>query len=51
MAEWIEPAQSCPKCGAREIMVESADPLEEFCLNHPCDYYRAELAGGGVVRE
>lgn len=49
--ESLQPREVCPKCGAREIVVENADPLEEYCINHPCDYYRAEAAGAGVIRE
>lgn len=49
--EQLEPREICPKCGAREIVVESKDPLEEFCINHPCDYYRAAGGRNGVIRE
>lgn len=45
----LEPRESCPKCG-ETIVVENADPLEEHCINMPCDYYRAK-SGNGVVRE
>lgn len=46
----LEPRERCPVCGEL-LVVESEDPLEEYCTNHPCDYYRAELAGGGVREE
>lgn len=46
----LQPRERCPKCGG-SILVESTDPLEEYCLNHPCDYYRAEGSEGGVIRE
>jgi len=47
--ESLEPRECCPKCGG-SVEVESADPLEEYCINHPCDYYRAEGLDG-VIRE
>lgn len=37
----MEPRERCPKCNEL-LMHESKDPLEEYCINFPCDYYRAE---------
>jgi hypothetical protein len=46
----IEPRERCPKCDAL-LMHESTDPLEEYCIDGPCDYYRAEIGDGEVIRE
>ena len=46
----LEPRDRCPKCSGA-VMVVSEDPLEEHCLNHPCDYYRAAGGRDGVIRE
>lgn len=49
MTDDLEPREQCPKCGAN-VVTESKDPLEEYCIDFNCDYYRA--AGcGGVIRE
>lgn len=45
-----EPRERCPKCDAF-LYHESWRPLEEYCINGPCDYYRAEVGDGEVVRE
>lgn len=42
-----EPADSCPFCDG-PLMVESEDPLEQFCLD--CDFCEYE-AGDELVRE
>ena len=39
-----EPRERCPNCGEL-LVVESEEPLEEYCINMPCDYYRAEGVG------
>jgi len=46
----FEPVDRCPVC-AGAVDVESEDPLEEFCIEFNCEYYRAEVAGGGVTIE
>lgn len=46
----LEPRETCPKCGST-LVTESEDPLEEYCINHPCDYYRAAGGRSGVIRE
>lgn len=46
----LTPREACPDCGGT-VEVASADPLEEYGIEPGCDYYRAEVAGGGVVRE
>lgn len=48
-SEGLQPREHCPKCG-ESLVVESETPLEEFCINVPCDYYRA-AGGDGVIRE
>lgn len=46
----LKPRERCPKCG--ELLVtESEEPLEEYCINQPCDYYRAAGGRNGVIRE
>ena len=35
------PRERCPVC-LELLQHESTDPLEEFCIAAPCDYYRAE---------
>jgi hypothetical protein len=45
-----DPREHCPKCGAL-LYHESRDPLEEYCIGDPCDYYRAEIGDGEVIRE
>lgn len=42
-----EARERCPKCGDL-LVVESEDPLEEFCINGPCDYYRADGLNGVI---
>lgn len=39
--EKMVPRERCPFC-ASLIMVESKNPLEEFCIEGQCEYYRAE---------
>ena len=46
----LEPREQCPKCGG-SVEVESEDPLEEYCIEFNCEYYRAARFGGGVIRE
>ena len=48
-ADDLQPRERCPKCSGPVEQV-SDDPLEEFCLNAPCDYYRATTVNG-VIRE
>lgn len=46
----LMPRERCPDCD--ELLVtESADPLEEYCINPACGYYRAEGADGSPIRE
>jgi hypothetical protein len=46
----LEPRERCPYC---DSLLDHAgkDPLEEYCIEPACDYYRAEAANGGVIRE
>jgi len=46
----LEPREYCQKCG-EPLVHESRDPLEEFCINGTCDYYRAKGIDGSVIRE
>jgi hypothetical protein len=46
----LEPAEECPVCGG-SVEHESVDPLEEYCIEYQCDYYRAAKFGGGVILE
>lgn len=46
----LQPRDRCPDCGGA-VHTESVDPLEEYCLNYPCEYYRAAGGPDGVIRE
>lgn len=46
----IESRERCPKCDAL-LYHESQHPLEEYCIDGPCDYYRAEIDDGEGVRK
>jgi len=43
------PRNRCPDCNS-QLMVESKDPLEEYCIDGACQYYRAQTLGG-IIRE
>lgn len=45
----VEPRERCPNCGDL-LEHASRDPLEEYCINPVCGYYRAE-SGGEIIRE
>jgi uncharacterized protein with PIN domain len=45
----LQPQERCPTCGGAVEHV-SREPLEEFCSNVPCDYYRAKGMDGEVIR-
>jgi hypothetical protein len=49
-AETLQPRERCPRCSSL-LSHESRDPLEEFCIEPACDYYRAEGTDGTVLRE
>lgn len=46
----LTPRESCPKCSG-SVVVESEEPLEEYCIEPGCDYYRAKGGRTGVIRE
>lgn len=48
-AEGLEPRERCPDC-SELLVVESEDPLEEYCINPACGYYRAADGNGGVIQ-
>jgi hypothetical protein len=48
-ADNLQPRERCPKC-ASLVYHASIDPLEEFCFEPGCDYYRAD-GGDRVIRE
>lgn len=45
----LQPRERCPRCSSL-LSHESTDPLEEFCIEPGCDYYRAKGVDGTVIR-
>lgn len=49
-AEELQPRERCPNCSS-SLVHESKEPLEEYCIEPGCKYYRAEGVDGTVIRE